>query len=92
MNNPKPEQTIKNHINNALPEILIKLAIDNAVMQAKENSEQRKINFSVKCVCQVNSDETVEVVAWSEITQKQVERSEKVGETIDLRQTSMKGI
>jgi len=92
MENIKTEQIIKSRLDGALPEVRIKMAIESAVQEARDAEENRKLSFTVKCVCEVKPDDTIEVEAWAEIAKKQVEKTEKIGETIDLRQTTIEGV
>lgn len=85
----KPEQTIKGRIDGACPESFIREELIKAVELAKSNPDKVALNISVKCQCVINPDETIEVEAGAESAITLKSKTERIGETIDLRQATL---
>ena len=53
-------------------------------------TEPQKVVFTTKAVAIVNAiNETIEFETWSEVAKTEKTTTEKVGETFDLRQSTM---
>ena len=76
MNNTRHEQTIEAYLREAIDDV-------------KSKCKDKKLTFTIKATCDIKQDETIEFETWSEISSTEKEASEKVGETFDLRQSTM---
>jgi hypothetical protein len=82
-------QTMSARINNTLNKEMIEAYLSDAIEDVKAKSKDKKLTFVIKATCEIKQDETIEFETWSEISSTEKEASEKVGETFDLRQTTM---
>ena len=82
-------QTMSARINNALNKEKIEAYLREAIDEVKAKSKEKKLSFVIKATCEIKQDETIEFETWSEVSSTEKESSEKVGETFDLRQSTM---
>ena len=82
-------QTMSARMNNTLNEEMIKAYLREAIDEVKAKSKDKKLTFVIKATCDIKQDETIEFETWSEVSSTEKEASEKVGETFDLRQSTM---
>ena len=82
-------QTMSVRMNSILNENDIEWRLNEAIEDVKAKSKNKKLTFVVKATAEIKTDETIEFETWSEISSTEKEASEKVGETFDLRQSTM---
>lgn len=82
-------QTMSARINNALNKEMIEAYLSDAIEDVKAKSKDKKLTFVIKATCDIKQDETIEFETWSEVSSTEKEASEKVGETFDLRQSTI---
>ena len=82
-------QTMSVRMNNAINENDIEWRLNEAIEDVKAKSKNKKLTFVVKATAEIKTDETIEFESWSEVSSTEKEASEKVGETFDLRQSTM---
>lgn len=81
-------ESIQARMNNSLPAFMIDAHLREVIDSAK--SEPQKVVFTIKAVAVVDAtNETIEFETWSEVAKTEKTTTEKVGETFDLRQTTM---
>ena len=82
-------QTMSVRMNSILNENDIEWRLNEAIEDVKAKSKNKKLTFVVKATAEIKTDETIEYETWSEVSSTEKEASEKVGETFDLRQSTM---
>lgn len=80
-------ESMHNSMKNTLPAFMLEAHLREVIELGK--TEPQKISFVIKAVAEVNPDETIEFETWSEVAKTEKTTTEKVGETFDLRQTTM---
>lgn len=81
--------TMSARMNNTLNEQTIEAYLREAVDEVKTKCKDKKLSFTIKATCEIKQDETIEFETWSEISSTDKDTTEKVGETFDLRQSTM---
>jgi hypothetical protein len=82
-------QTMSARMNNTLNEQMIEAYLREAIDEVKAKSKEKKLSFVIKATCEIKQDETIDFETWSEVSSTDKDTTEKVGETFDLRQTTM---
>lgn len=82
-------QTMSARMNNTLNEQMIEAYLREAIEEVKAKSKEKKLSFVIKATCDIKQDETIEFTTWSEVSSTDKDTTEKVGETFDLRQSTM---
>ena len=81
--------TIASRMSAMLPAEMMSHKLYDALAQAQNDNETKKLKFTIRADVDVSADEIIEFETWSEISQTKKDVSEKIGETFDLRQSVM---
>ena len=82
-------KTMSVRIANMLNDCVIENYLKESLEDVKNKGKDKKLTFTIKAVCDIKTDETIEFEAWSEVTSTEKDTSEKIGETFDLKQVTI---